>query len=368
MKKRALPKPISKRALEKEYEELSIQTNYTIDSSTDEGKNIIKTIHYYLNCFSNLYGYIDAYRMLDLLDYYEPKIMNEVEFADYIALLNTISLEEQNYYILRISDAFDVEDEEETDLMLVNKELVNHNARIPQLRFMRLYDIERSRQERENLEPYIPGKEKLSEYEDKGWYENTIEALNLINFLNKLKVSDNCILVDYYGYPIAGKKLKNVVMVEKYEKKWIQETKQEWRRKKLEDELVKSYSIKIFETVKRYIQYDIFGTDTITNLFQRIIDMLELIDVTVDEGLLNQLLKLYMSLNNNVNNWPMFGWAPHELSIKRYDKSSTPKLTFGPNLQKQFESGEINKEEYIKQIEKLGIEVAEEEKDTFKRS
>lgn len=366
MEKKSLPKPISARALKKEYEQLAIKTNHTIDSSLEEGKKIIDLMHYYLNCFSNLYGYIDAYLLSDIVDEYEPELFENISFDSFIALLNVISHEKQNYYILNMSDAFDIEDPQDTDLMVVNKELVNSYARIPILRFIRLYDIERCRQERDELDPYLPSEEELAEYEDPTWFKNTVETLNLLNFLNRLRINSNSGVVDYYGNPIAGKKLKNVIFLENYEKKWISETKQEWRRKSIEDDFVIPYPNRIINTIETYIQIDMYGENTSNRLLQTIMDMLEKVDVVLDEALINQLLKLYMSVHNNLNHWPLFGWSPYELASQFYDSNVPRKIAFGENLQKQFESGELDKDEYIRQLEEAGFEVAEEEK--MKRS
>lgn len=76
------------------------------------------------------------------------------------------------------------------------------------------------------------------------------------------------------------------------------------------------------------------------------------------EKQVNDILRLVNNMHNNQHLWCNRGWTPKELS-KQISAWDMPTLSFGPNIQKAFSDGSMNKEELIRELKKMGIEVLE---------
>lgn len=363
MTKYNYPKPVSKRELKKRYEILAIQTDHRLDINLPKGKERIDKIHFYLQCFSNLYGSIDIYETWNVLQHYESnhKLFDDLKLEDYLLFTDVLKVEDLPYSIYELTDIFAGEySKAKEDRILVNKNLIHLRAQSPNLRFFNVYLLLNYRNPK-GLSPYLPSEQDLDDFYPLDWYESTKEYMNLKHFLGRLKVISNSTLKDYYDEPIANKRLKNVIYVKDFEKKYIQSFKQEWRRKQEMELYVRPFPDLMMDDIKRECLEPSLFPDRPTYSIDKIFEALDSVETVLDESNVNSLLQLYMSLNNKVNSWSLFGWAPFVLAKEEYKPTQKTAITFGPNMKKQFASGELNKEEYIDAINKLGIDVIDDD-------
>lgn len=369
MNKKSLPKPISSRALKKEYEFLAIKTDHRLDINTEKGEYLINLFHQYLQVFSNLYGYMYVHFIWDIFCDYEENLVEylKVKENDFLLLTNILRLEDNPYYILDIDEVFDGDDEVGIrDRLLVNKELIHTNTTSPYLRFYNIYYIEKQRGR--NIEPFVPNKKVLFSYLDKDYFSKTPQAYEMKSFINKLKVSNDSKLLDFYDKPMATRRLKNIIYLENWQKDYVLNSKQEWRRKKYSDDYVKPYADVIFETIKREILYGNEGATEINNTIKYILNSLQNVDVELNETIIKEFLRLFMDLSNNSHLWCLYGWTPSELAKEKYDPNIIPEIQFGSNMKKMFENGELDKDEIVKGIKEMGLKVYDEEEEKKKWS
>ena len=78
--------------------------------------------------------------------------------------------------------------------------------------------------------------------------------------------------------------------------------------------------------------------------------------VVLTEKQLEQFVVLFTDLNNHSHLWQNCGWKPHDLF--RATNSGLPKsISIGPNLQKLFDSGEMDREEFENGLRQMGIKL-----------
>lgn len=369
MKKISLPKPISNRALAKEYLNLAVNTEYRLDYNNEKGKALIDLFHKYLEAFNNLYGYMYIHFIWDVFCDYEKEMVEKlnVKEEDFLLLTDVIRVENNPYYVLDVDEVFDEEEEASIEERLfVNKKLVRTNATLSLFRFYTIYNIENQRDR--DIQPYVPSKQELFSYLDDNYFDKTPEAYAMKSFLNKLKVSGDSKLLDYYNEPMATRRLKNIVYLEDWKKYYVENSKQEWRRKKYIEEYVKPLADDFFEMIKIRILYGSEDATSLNNTITHILNRLQKLDVVLDEKNINEFLGLYMNLSNNSHLWSLLGWAPSDLARERYNPNVVPMIQFGSNMQKMFENGELDKDELVKQIKELGLNVYNDEEEKKKWS
>ena len=78
--------------------------------------------------------------------------------------------------------------------------------------------------------------------------------------------------------------------------------------------------------------------------------------VVLTEKQLEQFVVLFTDLNNHSHLWQNCGWKPYDLF--RATNSGLPKsISIGPNLQKLFDSGEMDREEFENGLRQMGIKL-----------
>ena len=76
----------------------------------------------------------------------------------------------------------------------------------------------------------------------------------------------------------------------------------------------------------------------------------------LSEPQVERLVQLLTDCHNNMRLWCLSRWTPSEL-MKQYDTTKPRSISFGPNMRKMFESGEMDKDEIIRELKKMGVDV-----------
>ena len=76
------------------------------------------------------------------------------------------------------------------------------------------------------------------------------------------------------------------------------------------------------------------------------------------KGLFDEILRTVNNMHNHQHLWCNHGWSPEELS-RHMPAGGITSLSFGPNMQRAFAEGAMNKDELIRELSKMGIEVLE---------
>ena len=76
------------------------------------------------------------------------------------------------------------------------------------------------------------------------------------------------------------------------------------------------------------------------------------------KGLFDEILRAVNNMHNHQHLWCNHGWSPEELS-RHMPAGGITSLSFGPNMQRAFAEGAMDKDELIRELSKMGIEVLE---------
>ena len=74
--------------------------------------------------------------------------------------------------------------------------------------------------------------------------------------------------------------------------------------------------------------------------------------------MIEKLLRLMTDYHNNSSLWCLSGWKPNELAAM-YRGNGPTAISFGPGLQQAFAEGAIDRDELVREIKKMGLEVLE---------
>ena len=100
-----------------------------------------------------------------------------------------------------------------------------------------------------------------------------------------------------------------------------------------------------------------------TDSVRYFIDSLEEMGVAMSKYKLDHIAQGLMEINNNAHLWCIRGWTPYDLhreALKRAGSAPGPKpeLVMGPGYQKAFENGDMDRDELIRSLEKMGFKVS----------
>ena len=95
-----------------------------------------------------------------------------------------------------------------------------------------------------------------------------------------------------------------------------------------------------------------------TKTLQWLIDELEEVGVEMTQEKIEKLLRLTTEYHNNSRLWCLSGWKPYELAAK-YKGSGPTAISFGPGMQQAFAEGALDRDELVRRIKELGLEVLE---------
>ena len=93
-----------------------------------------------------------------------------------------------------------------------------------------------------------------------------------------------------------------------------------------------------------------------TKTLQWLIDELEETGVEMTQEKLETLLRLTTEYHNNSRLWCLSGWKPAEL-FAMYRGNGPTAISFGPGMQQAFADGSLDKNELVREIKKMGLEV-----------
>lgn len=326
------PKPLSKKSLERLYKEAGL---------TEEARTFL---HAFFAACANLYGAISLRHVWGI--YQELKDAPKLRRKDMLAFASIVRREEQPYYVFEVNELFDEESSNELDRHIVSKELVY----VGYGKFHLFYSL----MEELDDKPYCIPDDFLC-YADSvpSEYETA-----LLDFLSNLKsVTDECTPKHGQSVPNEHKGLKLgefsfLNSDERFELEWQ-------KRPSAKATFLEDCSGTVAEKILRfYRRGENIGRISPTKTLQWLIDELEEVGVEMTLEKIEKLLRLTTEYHNNSRLWCLLGWKPYELAAM-YRGSGPTAISFGPGMQQAFAEGALDREELVKRIKELGLEVLE---------
>lgn len=337
----AYPKPLSSRTIQKMLEEAQIDNK--------KADFLYELYH----CAANLYGIImldelwDVYKALKSSNKY-PSIKKKelIGFSDIVRRQNL------PYRVYEMEEIYKGQKEGKELRLLIKRDLTGREG------FDRdeLLYIDEQRYEH----PFYVPKDILVFTDD---YE-TLEAKNFRICL------ENLICKQKYTTDKDGKKIRNPNFRKKLKDysymnqmdylvlNVYSESDSAYNRRKLEEFkgiMSLPASLRIYNTIVKIVKK---GCMKLTVLVTMLFEYLQDAGAQVDEREVNMILKYFIEMYNNTHQFSMGGWTPHELALAYPpNPDAKPAIVFGENLQRMFETGEIDREEYEKAIREAGLEV-----------
>lgn len=330
----AYPKPLSEKNILKMYKEAGI---------SDDMKA------YYHDVFqacANLYGAIDFRNLWKLLKELEKKdpSLPKTKRKDFLAFSSIARREEQDYYVYEIDELYSEEPRDEMDRHIVSKQLVGSG-------YGKMFGFYQLMDNAHDKPIFMP--EDLLYYADPHMSE--AEA-GLTVFISDLKsVADEC--TSKYGESIPnenkGKTLREFIFLNSNERFDLEYYKgKPGIVKSILEDAGDSEAEKI---IKKFKYWENIGSIAFTRIIQLIIDELEEAGVRVREKEWRTLIGLITEYHNTSHLWCLSGWAPSDLG--RRQRSGPTAISFGPGIQKAFADGEMDKDEIVKYIKDMGLDV-----------
>ncbi len=327
------PKPLSEKSLEKLYE----QSGLSVD--------VRSFLHSFFAACANLYGAI-ALRHVWVV-YQQVDNAPKLRRKDLLAFASIIRREEQPYYLFEANEIFDDDSNNELDRLIVSKELVG----VGYGKYGLLYDLT---DQIDFERPYCVPCDFLS-------YAEPVQSERekaLFNFLSGLvSTADEC--APKYGKSIPndhkGQKLGDFSFLnsdERFEVEWQ-------KRPAAREAVLEDYSGTEAEKILRLFKRgENIGRNSPAVTLQWILDELNEAGVEMTQGQVETLLRLITDYHNNSRLWCLSGWKSSELA-KMYQGRGPTAISFGSGMQKAFEDGSLDRDELIKVIREMGLEVTE---------
>ena len=326
------PKPLSEKSLEKLYKESGL---------TNEARSYL---HRFFAACANLYGAIDLRHAWQI--YGELKDAPKLRRKDLLTFTSIVRREEQPYYVYEVNELYDDESSNALDRHIVSRELVYVGYGKFHL-FYRLMD------EVDDRSYCIPD-DFLSYAEP----VQTEQEKALLDFLSSLEsVTDEC--APKYGRSVPndhkGMKLSEFSFLNAEERFELEWQKRPSAKAVFLEECSGTEAEKLLRFFKRG---ENIGTRSPAGTVQWFVDELEEAGVELEEGQIETLVRLITDYHNNSRLWCLSGWKPSELA-EMYKGSSPTAITFGPGMQQAFADGSLNKDELVRKIREMGLEVIE---------
>ncbi len=324
------PKPLSEKNLEKMYTQAALS----------DSKRVF--LNRYFDACTNLYGAIsirDAWKI-----YLKLENVPRLHRKEFIAFSAIARREVHSYYIFEIDELFSEEERKELDRFIVSRELVSYGYG----KFYSFYKM----MDQLGDKPYCVPNDFLS-FSEEVWSDEE-EALR--SFLCGLKATaDEC--VPKYGASIPndhkGKRLDEFSFLNSVERSEINWLKQRAAKEAFLESISGTEAEKIMKQFKR--RENIGSLSPVLRL-QFLIEELEEVGVQLGKSQLEKLLNLVMNCHNHSRQWCLSGWSPAELASVYRGKAPTA-ISFGPNMQKAFADGSMDKDEIVRELKKMGVEV-----------
>lgn len=241
----------------------------------------------YFGAMANLYGIISIPKAKEIIFSLSPKLVTEDEFAAFVEIARH---ECEHYYILRLDEIYTkVPPTESRELEIIHVDLLEDSNPSVDL-------FAKTRQCQQGKPYYMPDKEHLLAYEDPFYCENTPEKAALLRFMEKqLGLSDE----------------------------------------KLENALV---------SLLRDIR-------SVTGSLEKAMSNFEQAGISFrSEWELNRFVELYSNFSNNTRMPCNRGFTPDEIMRTIPPEERFKSLSLGPNIRKSLQNGEIDLEDFRKQV------------------
>ena len=339
-------KPLSPKTLERKYAELGLS------------KAKIDLLRNYFLCCANLYGMLEVREAWDVFKHYEG---NKIRKKNFIAFSGIVQREPAlPFSVLDLNEVYTAEPAGMSDRrLIVNNDLIGMGyGKYEQI--YRLSDLAVDKP------IWLPeAKDELFEYKVDRFYLSE-EGKKMTAFLSNLKSTgifktygndSSGEIQDIDGNPVKGKRLSDFIIYTQIEQVDINYYKSEYKKEALRHLYKKTSLNKIQDYIRTNIQigsrlHRSFADD----LSHTISFMDEFFGATMTQEQLEQFIELYTNLNNHSHLWQNCGWKPDDLF--RATNSGMPKsVSIGASLQKLFDSGELNRDEFEEGLRQIGIEL-----------
>ncbi len=327
------PRPLSEKSLARLYDQSGLsqeQSDY---------------LHKLFAACANLYGSIDLRSVWNL--YREELKAQKIRKKDLMAFSGIARRETQPYYIFEVDEIYIGETRADIEREIVSGLLIGAGYG----KNMSFYLLQDSRSPipwyyAKNIldfaEPVLPPegqflqtylgtlKVTASEYAPEHGArvpcENRGKTLNQFSFLNRMERFDE----SYYASKPA-------------------------ELKHLHEETAGTEAEKI---VRQYWQRERIGHIDSSTSLKWVLEELNEVGVELSDKQLNKLVRLLQDFHNGMHLWCALGWRPVDL-VSVLPPSMPKQISFGPNMQKQFAEGSLNKEELVRMLHEQGIEVVD---------
>lgn len=327
----AYPKPLSEKSLARLYQQSGL---------SQEQSDYLHSL--FLAC-ANLYGAVQLRVVWEVHQVQEkaPKLRRK----DLIAFSGIAQRESLPYYIYEIDELYSDEKRADLSREIVSAELVGTGyGKLSS--YYRLIEFL-------GREPYYIPKDVLQFAERKP----TKEEADLLAFLGELKVTaKEC--RPKYGKPYPcenrGKRLKEFSFLnshERFEEEYLMKNKgslQSFRESVAGTEAEK--------IVSQYWRSENISPLGVGSQIEVVTEELTEVGVELSEHQVEKLVQLLTNYHNNSHLWCLSGWAPSEL-MRQSGPTTVKSISFGPNMQKMFAEGEMDKDELVRELKGMGIEV-----------
>lgn len=329
----AYPKPLSEKSLARLYQ----KSGLTQEQS--------EYLHSLFQACANLYG---AAPLRVVWDVYQaqtdaPKLRRK----DIVSFSEIARRETLPYYIFEIDELYSEEKRADLSREIVSKALVGYGYG----KFTRYYRLMESL----GQEPYyIPG--DILPFASQ---QPSKEEAKLLTFLNELTVTaEQC--YPRYGNPYPcdhrGKRLKEFSFLNRdecFEEEYL--TNNNGALLSFRESVSGTEAEKILRQYCCNENIDSLGFNTHLN---DIMEELAEVGVELSKRQAQELIYLLTDYHNNSHLWCMCGWAPSDLA-RQYQPSRPTSISFGPNMQKMFADGTMDRNEIVRELQKMGVDISE---------
>lgn len=326
----AYPKPLSEKSIERLYRESGL---------TEDARSFL---HAFFAACANVYGALALRHAWGIYQHLEdaPKLRRK----DLLAFASIVRREEQPYYVFELNELYDEKSFNALDRHIVNKALVS----VGYGKLFQFYSL----MEQIGDIPFCVPDDLLSFAAP----APSAQEQALMSFLSGLEsVADDCVPKHGRSVPNVHKGMKLgefsfLNSVERFELEWE-------KRPSAKAAYLKEHSGTAAEKLLRfYKREENVGRVSPTKILKWLTEELEETGVKMTRGRIEKLMRLTTDWHNNSRLWCLSGWKPSELAAM-YGGKGAPSISFGAGLQQAFAEGTIDRDELVKQIKEMGLEV-----------
>ena len=310
----AYPKPLSKANILKLFSSWDPET--------------VNKLHTYYEAFANLYGSVQLKEAWKVFKKFEPKIHKK----QFIAFSDIVRREDVPYYIFEIDELYNEEKRIDTERFIVKKDLVLSGY--GKNRFV--YDLN----ERQLGKPYYD-KPDLIDAAQHPFYDKSLKL-----FIGKMKFTEG---------DNKGKLFSELYMLDHEEKFSLDYYSGKQKKAAILKKADIPFSEKLYTRIIWNANFSLSPLNSILNYLDKngfVFESMEQAD---------KFVELFTDFINKSHLWCNCGYSPEKLhSIYYGHKNTMPQsVSFGSGIQQAFADETIDKDEVIKKLKEMGIEVIE---------